>query len=142
MIVPLTLACLVALTNQFGFPRETLFALLLQEGGREGASSPNANGTYDHGPFQINDVNVASIARRHGMTESAARERLRDDGCFNASAAAELLAGHWKATGDIWVAIGYYHSKTERFASVYRDRTWDKVERLYKPAPARSGARQ
>lgn len=139
-VIPLTLACLVAVTQQYNFPRETMFALLSQEAGQVGESSANANGTFDHGPFQINDVNVKMLAERFGLDRETTRQRLRDDGCFSAKAAGLLLNMHWKASGDIWTAIGHYHSKTEKFATLYRARTYEKVERLYKPVtPKKKG---
>ena len=132
-LIPLTLACMLTVTQQHNFPRETMFALLAQEAGTVGQSSRNANGTYDHGPYQVNDVNVPHIARAFGLTPDATRERLRDDGCFNATAAGYLLSKHLKASGDIWTAIGHYHSKTQVFAESYRGNVYAKALRLYEP---------
>lgn len=133
-IVALTLACLIQIQNDRGFPRETMFSLLRQENGREGASSRNSNGTYDHGPFQVNDVNVPIIAKQFGLSVEEAKARLRDDGCFNAQAAGYLLNEHWKRTGDIWTAIGHYHSRTEVHATRYRQQVYGKTVGLYDAA--------
>lgn len=132
-IVPLTLACVMSITQQYNFPKETMFALLLQEGGTVGQSSRNTNGSYDHGPYQVNDVNVPAIAKAFSMSPAEARERLRDDGCFSAQAAGWLLNGHLTQTGQIWEALGRYHSRTPVHAARYKEGLYEKVQRLYQP---------
>lgn len=135
MVLPLTLACILAVTQQYNFPRETMFALLTQEAGAVGQSSRNTNGTYDHGPYQINDVNVGLIASVFSLPPDTVRQRLRDDGCFNAAAAGYILNNHYKKSGDIWVAIGHYHSKTLKHAEKYRGDVYKKSLRLYEKPP-------
>lgn len=130
-IVPLTLSCVLAVTQAYNFPRETMFALLMQEGGKEGQCVTNTNKTRDCGPYQINDINIPGVAKHFGIGEGEARERVRDDGCFNAHAAGFLLNEHWRNSGDIWTAIGYYNSKTPPIAQTYRTKVFKQVQRLY-----------
>jgi hypothetical protein len=142
-LVPLTLACILTVQAQYGFPRETMFALLMQEAGNPGVESLNANKTKDLGPYQVNTIHVERFARQWGVDRATAHERLRDDGCENAKAAGQLLNEHWQRTGDIWQAIKDYHSRTPVHGERYGKQVYDKVLRLYEPPRAsKAGGRR
>lgn len=132
-LVPLTLSCMLAVQSHYGFPQETMFALLAQEGGVPGIESPNTNGTKDLGPYQINTIHVGRFAREWQVDRDTAYARLRDDGCANAWAAGKLLNEHWQRTKHMWTAIGNYHSQTKSLSQKYQQNVYNKVERLYTP---------
>jgi hypothetical protein len=133
---PLTVACILALTQQYNFPREALWSLFAQEAGEPGIEVPNLDShgrpwSYDLGPYQVNNQHVAKFARLWGKDQATTYRLLRDDGCANAKAAAHLLNEHWKTSGDIWQAIGWYHSRTEGLARKYREKVYEKTVKLY-----------
>lgn len=91
---------------------KTLWGLRDQEGGWIGAQVPNANGTFDLGPLQINSSWVPRIASLVGRTEADVAFWLRYDACFNAEAARWIFLSALQMSGDYWQAIGIYHSPT------------------------------
>jgi hypothetical protein len=46
-------------------------------------------------------------------------EAILRDGCVNARAAAWLLRREYERTGDIWAAVGAYHSRTPERRDAY-----------------------
>jgi hypothetical protein len=121
----LTLDCVVEAARAHGVPLAALFGILAAEDGRTGEALRNANGTWDVGPFQINTCNI-NILAAIGITPEAV---LRD-GCVNARAAAFLLRREYERAGDIWTAVGAYHSRTPERRDAYIERVKRHLARL------------
>jgi hypothetical protein len=138
MLQPLTLACLLTIAGWHGLPPPILVALLGTELGHVGEVSRNANGTFDSGPMQVNSVWLGRLARRYALSEEKVAELLRDDGCFNADAAAFILRRCIDRNGgDVWAGIGCYHSATPARRTAYQRRVLRKLAEIYAPGMAR-----
>ena len=112
-----TPACFAVVSRHFGFPPLVLPALWANEGGAPGQIVPDTNGTADYGPLQINSVWLP-VLRPLGITGRL----LADDGCLNVAVAGSILATErLRAGGNLWRAIGWYHSTTPSLARAYRD---------------------
>lgn len=111
---PLTVACVVDAAQASGLPLAALVGILAAENGRTGEALLNDNGTWDMGPFQINTIHVNALAEMGIATETVLR-----NGCVNAYAAAWRLRQEYARTGDIWQAIGAYHSRTPHRRDAY-----------------------
>lgn len=121
---PLTVGCLVSAAEMYGVPVSALLAILDVEGGTVGYEERNRNGTADLGPAQINTVHLPELTRLFGVT----RESVAGNGCLNIHLAALLLRRHLDAeNGDIYAAIGNYHSRR----SPYRERYQRKIREAY-----------
>ena len=106
-------------------PVAALFGILATEGGNTGEALSNRNGTWDMGPFQVNTAHVNELSAMGIATETVLR-----DGCVNAYAAAWLLRKEYRRTGDLWQAIGAYHSRTPQRRDAYIRRVQAHLERL------------
>ena len=93
--------------------------------GSMGEALSNTNGTWDLGCFQINTVHVNELAAM-----GIAPETLLRDGCVNAYAAAWLLRKEYERTGDLWLAIGAYHSRTPHRRDAYIRKVRTNLEEL------------
>ena len=102
-------ACIVEASRMSGMPLAALFGILVTEGGRTGEALDNTNGTWDVGAFQVNTVHVDELLK-FGITPEAVMR----DGCVNAHAAALILRNEYRRTGNLWNAIGAYHSRTPK----------------------------
>lgn len=124
---PLTADCVLDAAHARGIPVAVLFAILATENGKTGEALRNTNGTWDMGPFQVNTIHLKELAAM-GLSPSAV---LRD-GRVNAHAAAWLLQREYKRTGNLWQAIGAYHSRTPRLRDAYIRRVKSNLKRLHK----------
>lgn len=133
MPVPLTAACVVAAAALFGVPEPALWTILRTEAGRVGACTPQANGTHDCGPAQINvETWAPELSRVTGRSDAETREALRDDGCFNIWAAGYVLRAKLRETaGDVWEASGRYNSSTPVYKLAYQARLSRSYELLF-----------
>lgn len=122
---PLTADCVLDAAHASGMPVAALFAILATEGGKTGEAVNNKNGTWDMGPFQINTTHVNELAAMGVAPETVLR-----DGRVNAYAAAWLLRKEYRRTGDLWQAIGAYHSRTPQRRDAYIRRVQANLERL------------
>lgn len=112
-----TPACFAVVSRHFGFPPLVLPAIWANEGGAPGQIVPDTNGTADYGPMQINSVWLPML-RRLGITGPM----LADNGCLNVAVAGGILATErLRAGGNLWRAIGWYHSTTPSLAHAYRN---------------------
>jgi hypothetical protein len=127
----LTASCVVDAANAAGLPLAALVGVLATENGRAGEALRNDNGTWDMGPFQVNTVHVNELAAMGIAPEAVLR-----DGCANAYAAAWLLRREYNRTGDIWQAIGAYHSRTPHRRDAYIARVKANLVRLAKSGRA------
>lgn len=90
----------------------TLWGLRDQEGGWLGAEVPNANGSHDLGPLQVNSWWVTKLAAATGRPANHIRWWLINDACFNVRTARWIFLSSLAVTRDYWKAIGVYHSPT------------------------------
>ena len=124
---PLTVECVFDAARASGMPAAALFAILATEGGKTGEALSNRNGTWDLGPFQINTVHLDALAAMGISPDDILR-----DGRVNAYAAAWLLRREYLRTGDIWQAIGAYHSRTPHRRDAYMARVRANLEKLHR----------
>ena len=110
----LTVSCVIDADKSSGLPLAALIGILATESGRTGEALRNDNGTWDMGPFQINTTHVNELAAM-----GIAPETVMCNGCDNAYAAAWVLRREYDRTGDIWQAIGSYHSRTPHRRDAY-----------------------
>lgn len=122
---PLTADCVLDAARVSGMPVAALFAILATEGGRMGEALSNKNGTWDLGGFQINTVHLKELAAMGISPDAVLR-----DGRVNAHAAAWLLRKEYRRTGNLWQAIGAYHSRTPHRRDAYIRRVKSNLERL------------
>ena len=122
---PLTTACVLDAARVSGMPPAALFGVLATKGGKTGEALSNKNGTWDLGGFQVNSVHLNKLAAMGISPDAVLR-----DGRVNAYAAAWLLRKEYRRTGDLWRAIGAYHSRTPRRRDAYIRRVKTNLERL------------
>lgn len=122
---PLTADCVLDAARISGMPVAALFAILATEGGKTGEALSNKNGTWDLGPFQVNTVHLKELSAI-GISPRA----VLCDGRVNAHAAAWLLSKEYRRTGNLWQAIGAYHSRTPHRRDAYIRRVKNNLERL------------
>jgi len=106
---PLTLSCVVDAARARGLPLAALLGILATENGRMGEALDNKNGTWDLG---------------------IAPEAVLRDGRVNAHAAAWLLHKEYQRIGDLWQAIGAYHSRTPHRRDAYIQRVKNNLVKL------------
>lgn len=111
---PLTLACIADAAKTRELPLAALIGILAAEGGKTGEALSNTNGTWDMGGFQINTVHIDGL-----ISMGIEPEQVLRDGCINAHVAAWILKKEYVRTGDIWQAIGAYHSRTPHRRDAY-----------------------
>lgn len=101
--------------------------LLATEGGQIGTIRRNTDKSYDLGPMQINTIHLPDINKRHGYSG----RDLVIDGCKNIMAGTGILADRLRETkGNIWLAMGNYHSKTPSKRGVYLKKIAESYVRL------------
>lgn len=123
--------CLINAAAWYVIPPELLLAIRMQEGGTTGKSTRNSNGSYDHGPMQINTVNLKKF-ERYGIRP----EYIRDDECTNLFAGAYLLRESMNRNPDnLWKAVGEYHSATPVHRDRYIGLVYERLSRLWKRYP-------
>ena len=125
-VQPVTVECVAEVSRRYQIPVALLGGVLAQEHGRLGQSSPNKNGTWDIGPMQVNSEWVKFFAP-YGITE----HRLKHDGCANLAVGAWIIRyEQGRAKGDLWQAVGRYHSHKPDLAVAYQSKVADKVGEL------------
>ena len=122
---PLTADCVLDAARVSGMPVAALFAILATEGGRMGEALSKKNGTWDLGGFQINTVHLKDLAAMGISPDAVLR-----DGRVNAHAAAWLLRKEYRRTGNLWQAIGAYHSRTPHRRDAYIRRVQANLKKL------------
>jgi len=111
MIPYLTCMALAAALNDL--PPRALPAIHEVEGGRPGSVHRNTNGTADLGVMQINTTWVPALAAALDQPAADISDRLVSDSCFNIVVAGMILRLYIdEEHGDLWRAIGDYHSHT------------------------------
>ena len=115
-------ACLMLASQTYSVPPAVLVGIYKAEGGKIGQEVHNKNGSYDLGPMQINTIWLPELADKWGVSESTARQWVRDDACTNVGVAAWILKGHINETRNLPQAIAHYNSRTPRHGSRYKKR--------------------
>lgn len=115
--LPAPVACVWAAADHYHLPPLALVGILEAEGGRAGLAHRNADGSEDLGPMQINTRWLPRL-ERYGL----GRARLLSDPCANVWAGAWILALAIARDGDVWTAIGHYHSGRPAESRKYRRR--------------------
>lgn len=93
---------------------KTLWGLRDQEAGWVGSERPNANGSHDLGPLQVNSWWVSRLAIATGRAPRQVRWWLTHDACFNVAAARWIFLTGLGVTNNYWRAVGVYHSPNAR----------------------------
>jgi len=125
-VQPVTIECVAEVSRRYQIPVALLGGVLAQERGRLGQSSPNKNGTWDIGPMQVNSSWLKFFAQ-YGVTE----HRLKHDGCANLAVGAWIIRyEQGRAKGDLWRAVGRYHSHQPDLAADYQGKVAAKVGEL------------
>lgn len=122
---PATAQCVVSASHRYQIPPEGLLSILMTEGGRPGLSKSNTNGSYDLGVMQVNTIWLRPGSPLFGYVTA---ESLKNDLCVNIHAAAWILASNMRKVGNIWNAVGRYHSPGNvELATGYMNRVSRKV---------------
>ncbi|MCL4485066.1 MAG: lytic transglycosylase domain-containing protein [Nitrospirae bacterium] len=124
--LPVPVACVRAASGYYRLPPLALVGILEAEGGKPGVASRNRDGSEDLGPMQINSRWLPMLTR-YGLT----REKLLKDPCANVWAGAWILARSYARDGDVWTAIGHYHSWKKGESRKYRRRVARILRRNY-----------
>ena len=110
----LTLDCMAEAAQEHDVSLAALMGILAVEGGKAGEALRNPDGSFDVGPFQVNTRNLNDLSAKGFVPEAIVL-----DGCVNAHAAAWILRREYARTGNIWEAVGAYHSRTPQFRDAY-----------------------
>ena len=114
---------MVAAATAYHLPVHALPAIQAAEGGYIGAVRPNTDGSHDLGLMQVNTRWVLPLAQVMTLAPQTVTVRLILSPCFNIACAAIILRGYVDEThGNIWQAIGDYHSHTPGLNTAYRFR--------------------
>lgn len=115
--LPAPAACVWSAAEHYRLPPLALVGILGAEGGKPGQVHRNRDGSEDLGPMQINSRWVPVLSE-YGLT----RRKLLGDACANVWAGAWILARALSRDGDVWTAIGHYHSWKKAESRRYRHR--------------------
>jgi hypothetical protein len=108
--------CSISAATKYQVPANLVLAVAEKEAGKPGQWVRNSNGTYDVGAMQFNTDYLGDLAR-YGITA----KDVAAAGCYAYDLAAWRLRQHIKNDkGDLWTRAANYHSRTERYNSVYR----------------------
>lgn len=107
--------CINQAAIEYHIPATVIIAVLETENGRAGEANPNANGTADYGPMQINTVWLEKL-HAYGVT----RPQIQYDPCVNVAVGAWILSQAVANSGNRWIGVGNYHSCTAALNEQYR----------------------
>ncbi|TJY57308.1 lytic transglycosylase domain-containing protein [Sinimarinibacterium sp. CAU 1509] len=126
--------CLLDAADHYGVDWKIVRAIRQVEGGWVGAKLRNNNGTYDHGPMQINSIWTESRDLKSvGITANA----IRDSECTAYWVGTWIYARELAAAGgDRWKAAGNYHSKTPKYHQRYLAKVKAAYQKLFGAVPA------
>ncbi|WP_231869484.1 MULTISPECIES: lytic transglycosylase domain-containing protein [Acetobacter] len=121
MPAPAWMACLIATASAYHIPQPVLTGIYHVEGGTVGTVAHNKNGTDDLGVMQINTSWIPVLSYATGLPSAEVKSRLINDGCFNVAMSGGIFDIYrHEAHGNIWKAVGYYHSHTTPLALGYQ----------------------
>ncbi|MBJ8931606.1 transglycosylase SLT domain-containing protein [Citrobacter freundii] len=117
---PATIQCVIAAAHKYNNPANILLAISSMESGKNGQVVKNTNGSYDMGHFQINTIHWEGN-KFDGVIEIDYHD-VAQRGCYNAALASWILKKRLLENSgvDYWTKVANYHSKTEKFNSIYK----------------------
>jgi Transglycosylase SLT domain len=119
-------ACVKGAAEYYQVPAMALLAIYRQEHGQSGGMSMNSDGTADYGRFQIN-----GIWEEHLHAHHIRLEQVKKDNCLNAYVGANIFKNRYASCkGNVWCAIGLYHSGNEPYRSRYVSLVYKKYQVL------------
>ncbi|WKE64461.1 lytic transglycosylase domain-containing protein [Gallaecimonas kandeliae] len=125
--------CVAKAALDFKLASSLLWAIIKAEGGKKGSMNLNSNGTLDLGVAQINSIHLPEMQQYY---PDLSLKTLAYNTCINVHVAARLLREHLDETGgDIWEAVGRYHSKTDEYKKQYQQRVVSYWLQFSKPKP-------
>lgn len=107
--------CYAQAAETFKLPFSLLPGIAMVERGRLGESTPNKNGTSDHGIMQINDYWTNLFKSNFGITAT----QIRDNACLGIWMAGYIVRYEINRAGDFWKGVGRYHSPDSARQAVY-----------------------
>lgn len=139
MLAPLTAACIAAAAAAYGLAEPALWTILRTEGGRVGVCTVQANGLHDCGPAQVNaEIWVPRFAALLHRPVAEVFYALRDNGCFNITAAAYILRVKIdEADGNVWDGMGRYNSARPALKRAYQQKLAEAYAQLFPHPPSR-----
>ena len=116
--------CVTAAAAAFKLPELMIELIIETEGGWPGARVVNKDATADLGVMQINTRWLKHFGAR-GVSESD----LQNSACINIYAGTYLLKTHLNQTGDLALAMAYYHNRKPHYAAAYLSRIQGVIDR-------------
>lgn len=117
--------CLLSASQANHVPPDIAASILYVEGGKVGTISQNKNGSVDLGVMQINDkvwLSTVSKALFKGDTNKAYNALIYNP-CTNIKVGVWILGLNLRrCKGDVWAAVGRYHSSNPVLAEQYISR--------------------
>lgn len=117
---PYTETCIQQAVQEYGTHPDLIRAVMAQEAGKVGQVRFNRDGSFDMGPMQINSVHLPELAP-FGIT----KEMLTNNECLNIAIGTYYLQLAIMKSGDFWVGVGNYHSRTPDKNVGYQVRVWN-----------------
>ena len=114
--------CINVAAIAYHIPASLVVSVLMTEGGRNGLAKPNANGTFDYGPMQINTIWIDKL-KQYGYT----RYDIQYNPCVNVLVGTWILGQSIAEADNLNYGIGSYNSHTWAHNSNY----WHKVAKNY-----------
>lgn len=132
------LACFAVVSAFYHLPPHVLPSIQLVEAGHAGVSRLNTDGSADLGVMQINSRWIPPLAQHTGQSESAVRQRLLHDACFNVAAAGAVMRIYLnEENGNLLRAIGDYHSHRPVRNQSYQLKVLEAAGRLFARSPGK-----
>jgi len=118
--------CIMEVAEAYKIDPLLLRAIREHERGDVGKRNPNTDGSYDYGPFQINNIHGPDL-ENFGIT----MHQVMYDPCLNTAVAGWHLRNKINENdGDIWKGVAWYHSKTPHLGAIYQEHVMNKYRTL------------
>lgn len=132
---PVTADCVMDHARSQRVPIRLVYGVMRAEGGHVGDTSPNSNGTVDHGPMQINSIWLDNLP------DSTVTSLDLLDGCTNVKWGVWILRQKLDenqltypyTNKELLNAAGRYHSYTPRYFKRYRSTVRETLNNLESP---------
>lgn len=113
-------ACVLAAANKYQIPPAVLIGIMEVEGGLVGEETkPDPTYLYFMGPMHVSNRMIPEVAQVWNVDFDTAHNWLKNDGCVNVHVAAWILTKKIAETGNLYQAIGRYHSDDSATAADY-----------------------
>lgn len=119
--------CIVLAANLYSVPPAALYSIAqVESSGNPLAVNHNSNGTTDYGLMQINSIWFKKLKSVGFDTE-----KVKTDACTSAKAGAYILNQTLQEShGDLWKALGYYHSHNPEYMRRYQAKLWRSMQKI------------